>query len=65
MIRQEWLRYYEKPPERTSATIIIQSWDTASKDGAQNDWSVCTTWMLVDKCYYLLDLTPAASSIRT
>ena len=57
MIRREWLRYYEKPPERTSATIIIQSWDTASKDGAQNDWSVCTTWMLVDKCYYLLDLT--------
>ena len=57
MIRREWLRYYDKPPERTYATIVIQSWDTASKDGAQNDWSVCTTWMLVDKCYYLLDLT--------
>ena len=57
MIRREWLRYYEKPPERTYATTVIQSWDTASKDGAQNDWSVCTTWMLVDKCYYLLDLT--------
>ena len=57
MIRREWLRYYEKPPERTYVTIVIQSWDTASKDGAQNDWSVCTTWMLVDKCYYLLDLT--------
>ena len=57
MIRREWLRYYEKPPERTYVAIVIQSWDTASKDGAQNDWSVCTTWMLVDKCYYLLDLT--------
>ena len=57
MIRREWLRYYDKPPERTYATIVIQSWDTASKDGAQKDWSVCTTWMLVDKCYYLLDLT--------
>ena len=57
IIRREWLRYYNKPPERTYATIVIQSWDTASKDGAQNDWSVCTTWMLVDKCYYLLDLT--------
>ena len=57
MIWREWLRYYDKPPERTYATIVIQSWDTASKDGAQNDWSVCTTWMLVDKCYYLLDLT--------
>jgi predicted phage terminase large subunit-like protein len=57
MIRREWLRYYEKPPERTYSTRIIQSWDTAAKDGAQNDWSVCTTWMVVDKSYYLLDLT--------
>jgi predicted phage terminase large subunit-like protein len=57
MIRREWLRYYDRPPERTSRTKIIQSWDTAAKDGAQNDWSVCTTWMLADKNYYLLDLT--------
>jgi predicted phage terminase large subunit-like protein len=57
MIRREWLRYYEKPPERTYRAKIIQSWDTASKDGAQNDWSVCTTWLVVDNCYYLLDLT--------
>ena len=57
MIKREWLRYYEKLPERTYRTRIIQSWDTASKDGAQNDWSVCTTWMLVDNCYYLIDVT--------
>ena len=29
---------------------------TAAKDGAQNDWSVCTTWLLADKHFYLLDL---------
>jgi predicted phage terminase large subunit-like protein len=57
MIRREWLRYYDKLPERTSRTKILQSWDTASKDGAQNAWSVCTTWMVVDNCHYLLDLT--------
>jgi predicted phage terminase large subunit-like protein len=57
MIRREWLRYYDKLPERTYRTRIIQSWDTAAKDGAQNDWSVCTTWMQVDNCYYLMDLT--------
>jgi predicted phage terminase large subunit-like protein len=57
MIRREWLRYWDKLPERTYRTRIIQSWDTAAKDGAQNDWSVCTTWMLVDKCFYLIDLT--------
>jgi hypothetical protein len=52
MIRRDWLRYYDRLPERTYRTRIIQSWDTASKDGAQNDWSVCTTWMLVDKCIF-------------
>ena len=36
---------------------MIQSWDTAAKDGAQNDWSVCTTWLVVDEHFYLLDLT--------
>ena len=30
---------------------------TAAKDGAKNDWSVCTTWLMVDDQYYLLDLT--------
>jgi predicted phage terminase large subunit-like protein len=57
MILRVWLRYYDRLPERTYRTRIIQSWDTAAKDGAQNDWSVCTTWLLVDNCYYLMDLT--------
>jgi predicted phage terminase large subunit-like protein len=57
MIRREWLRYYQELPERTYRARIIQSWDTASKDGAQNDWSVCTTWLVLDNHYYLLDLT--------
>jgi phage terminase large subunit-like protein len=45
MIRRDWLRYYDAVPERTYKTKVIQSWDTAAKDGAQNDWSVCTTWL--------------------
>ena len=57
MIRREWFRYYDHLPERTYRTEVIQSWDTAAKDGAQNDWSVCTTWMIVDDHYYLIDLT--------
>jgi predicted phage terminase large subunit-like protein len=58
MIRREWLRYYDSLPERTSKTKVIQSWDTAAKDGARNDWSVCTTWLVVDKRdYYLMDVT--------
>jgi predicted phage terminase large subunit-like protein len=57
MIRREWLRYYDELPKRTYRAKVIQSWDTAAKDGAQNDWSVCTTWMILDDCYYLIDLT--------
>jgi len=59
MIKRQWLRYYRQAdlPERTYRTKMIQSWDTAAKNGAQNDWSVCTTWLVVDKQYYLLDVT--------
>jgi predicted phage terminase large subunit-like protein len=56
MIKRDWLRYYDKAPERTYRTKVIQSWDTAAKDGAHNNWSVCTTWLVFDKHYYLLDL---------
>ena len=56
MIKRDWLRYYDTPPQRTYRTKLIQSWDTAAKAGAQNDWSVCTTWLIVGERYYLLDL---------
>ena len=57
MIRRTWLRYYDRLPEQTYRSKVIQSWDTAAKAGAQNDWSVCTTWLLHEKHYYLLDVT--------
>lgn len=58
MIRREWLRYYDEVPERNYRSKLIQSWDTAAKNGTQNDWSVCTTWLVIDReFYYLLDLT--------
>ena len=57
MIKRVWLRYYDQLPERTYEAKVIQSWDTAAKDGAQNDWSVCTTWLVIDEHFYLLDLT--------
>jgi predicted phage terminase large subunit-like protein len=56
MIKRNWLRYYDEAPTNIPCSRIIQSWDTAAKDGAQNDWSVCTTWLVADGKYYLLDL---------
>lgn len=35
---------------------VIQSWDTAIKADQLNDFSVCTTWMISDSKYYLIDV---------
>jgi hypothetical protein len=32
------------------------SWDVASTTTAASDWSVCTTWLIVKRDYYLMDL---------
>lgn len=65
MIRREWIRYYDQLPERTYRTKVIQSWDTAAKVGSQNDWSVCTTWLLVDKHFYLMNVDARALRISS
>lgn len=37
--------------------FTVQSWDTASKGGPDNDWSVCTTWNAYrNKRWYLRDV---------
>lgn len=56
MIKREWLRWYDEPPDRMRATKILMSVDTASKLGPQNDWTVCTVWYVVEKKYFLIDL---------
>jgi predicted phage terminase large subunit-like protein len=35
---------------------IVQSWDTASKATELSDFSVCTSWGIVGKELYLLDV---------
>jgi len=59
MIKRDSLRYYAKDelPKRTHKSKVIQSWDTAAKGGANSAWSVCTTWLVHNKIYYLLELT--------
>jgi phage terminase large subunit-like protein len=53
MIQRSWVRRYDQLPIPTSSFEIFQSWDAASKDGGQNDYSVCTTWLLNEGKYYL------------
>lgn len=58
MIKRHWVgRYADVLPPEAERRMTVQSWDTASKGGPDNDWSVCTTWILTRrKRWYLLDV---------
>ena len=53
MIRRSWVRRYDQLPK---SGLIIQSWDVANKQGEENDYSVCTTWLIHEHRYYLIDV---------
>lgn len=44
MIKRDWVQRYSVLPARDDNSTVMLSFDTASKDGAHNDWSVCTVW---------------------
>jgi predicted phage terminase large subunit-like protein len=56
LIKWAWFKTYERAPDWRSGDRIVQSWDTASKVSSTNDFSVCTTWLIRGKDYYLLDV---------
>ena len=58
IFRNEWLsNYYDELPDFSR---VIQSWDTAFKKGAENDFSVCLTFGVrssqFGETYYLVDM---------
>ena len=57
MIKRKWIsRYRDLPPEQ-ERLYRVQSWDTASKGGPANDFSVCTTWSVTrDTKWFLVDV---------
>lgn len=56
LIRREWLRFYDDPPERRANDVLLLSWDTAMKASETADYSVCTVWLIRDDAHFLLDL---------
>jgi predicted phage terminase large subunit-like protein len=48
-----WFRYYDTPPV---GGLVVQSWDTASKDGVGNDFSVGITAIRYQGRYYIIDV---------
>jgi predicted phage terminase large subunit-like protein len=51
-----WFKRYDKAPFNRSGASIVQSWDTASTVNEMSDYSVCTTWLIAEGYYYLLDV---------
>ena len=57
MIKRHWVVRYSELPPASERLFTLQSWDTASKGGPDNDWSVCTTWFVsCKKLWYLTDV---------
>ena len=57
MVKRHWIKRYTKLPPEPEQFLTLQSWDTASKGGPDNDWSVCTTWIVTrDRRFYLTDV---------
>jgi len=56
IIKSAWLLHYKQNECPRQFSMRIQSWDTANKSGEFNDFSVCTTWGVLDGRYYLLDV---------
>jgi predicted phage terminase large subunit-like protein len=56
LIKLEWFRRYDTKDLPSRFDLVLQSWDTANKATELSDYSVCTTWGVANKHYYLLDV---------
>jgi len=56
MIKLDWIHTYTESELPDSFELIVQSWDTASKNHQFSDYSVCVTLGLNNKQIYLLDV---------
>ena len=54
MVKLDWLLTYDPEELPSSYSAVVQSWDTAVKETELSDYSVCTTWGVRDKTFYLL-----------
>ena len=60
LVKWEWFRRWTKLPEKEKhKTQIVQSWDTASKGGELNDYSVGITAMVRKDEIHILDVVRA------
>jgi len=56
IVKKSWFKTYDRPPESLANDFLLQSWDTAQTVTTEADYSVCTTWLIRDDNFYLLDV---------
>lgn len=57
LLKWPWFQTYNRPALLYEpGDRYVQSWDTAMKAGELNDYSVCTTWLVKGRDYYLMDV---------
>jgi predicted phage terminase large subunit-like protein len=56
IVKCEWLKFYSENEKPDAFEQIVESWDTASKVTELSDYSVCTTWGVIGRKIYLLDV---------
>jgi predicted phage terminase large subunit-like protein len=56
LVKAEWFKTYTPIDKPAKFEMIFQSWDTANKPTELSDYSVCTTWGVMEKHVYLLHL---------
>ena len=56
MVKWHWFGQYSSLPEPKWPARIVQSWDTASKAGELNDYSVGITALIIKDTVYIVDV---------
>ena len=56
LIKLEWFKTYDKLTPQRHDDQIVQSWDPAQSITENADFSVCTTWLVRQNEYYLLEV---------
>jgi predicted phage terminase large subunit-like protein len=55
-VKIAWFKRYNPQTRPQRFDLKFQSWDTANKNTQLSDYSVCTTWGVLEKELYLLDV---------
>lgn len=65
LIKAEWLNYVGQDDQPDEFDLIVQSWDTASTLSEAASYSVGTTWGVIERKVYLLDVFRARCEYPT